>query len=542
MASSSPFASLMHTPTDGELPLFVNLECKYRCPMCKNPMRAPVQTECGHRMCLSCIENYILERTNSGTPAPICPINEEGCEPVTIETIYPDYNMKKQIEGQHVFCKNKDFGCTEQLKWKDLPQHLFACKFQPKECPNKEFGCRENVTEADYMEHIESKCLFRKVECRFCKNKIFSSRLDDHQRGECQESFVKCLNDCGASAMKRRDLRRHMAECPMGDPSCPYMDIGCNFNAKNSTALQDHEESRATHHLRLAMNTIQEQRTEIVHLKSLYEKLKEKNRTLEKNHARLEISMNQFREELRNLHELAESNGNLNAVSEQVNSNKARIDMLEASSSGLAASGSSGRSSAFTSIPEDVRSMVVSHDSYIKEHEQFMKQLDLRIQCQEGVSFDGTLVWKISNYTERKQDARIRGDAVSIYSQPFYTHRFGYKMCIRGYLNGDGIGKNSHLSLFFVLMKGEFDALLKWPFMGKVTFMLVDQEKGQRHIQDVFRTDPTSSSFKRPQNDMNIATGCPRFASHDVLEQKPYMLNDTIYIRVVVESVHSAAR
>ena len=46
--------------------------------------------------------------------------------------------------------------------------------------------------------------------------------------------------------------------------------------------------------------------------------------------------------------------------------------------------------------------------------------------------------------------------------------RNGYKMCIRAYLNGNGIGKRTHLSVFFVLMKGEFDPLLKWPFDCKV--------------------------------------------------------------------------
>ena len=57
---------------------------------------------------------------------------------------------------------------------------------------------------------------------------------------------------------------------------------------------------------------------------------------------------------------------------------------------------------------------------------------------------------------------------MSLYSQPFYTDRYGYKMCGRVYLNGDGMGKGKHLSLFFVLMRGEYDALLEWPFRQKV--------------------------------------------------------------------------
>ena len=46
----------------------------------------------------------------------------------------------------------------------------------------------------------------------------------------------------------------------------------------------------------------------------------------------------------------------------------------------------------------------------------------------------------------------------------------GYKLCARIYLNGDGMGKTTHVSLFFVIMRGQFDALLKWPFRQKVGF------------------------------------------------------------------------
>lgn len=50
----------------------------------------------------------------------------------------------------------------------------------------------------------------------------------------------------------------------------------------------------------------------------------------------------------------------------------------------------------------------------------------------------------------------------------FYTSRYGYKMCLRIYLNGDGTGRGTHLSLFFVVMRGPHDALLRWPFNQKV--------------------------------------------------------------------------
>ena len=51
--------------------------------------------------------------------------------------------------------------------------------------------------------------------------------------------------------------------------------------------------------------------------------------------------------------------------------------------------------------------------------------------------------------------------ATSMLSTPFYSGRYGYKMYFHLYIMGDGIGKGMHLSLFFVVMNGEFDNILQ---------------------------------------------------------------------------------
>jgi hypothetical protein len=69
-------------------------------------------------------------------------------------------------------------------------------------------------------------------------------------------------------------------------------------------------------------------------------------------------------------------------------------------------------------------------------------------------SHNGTLLWKIESYQRKRQDA-INGVKTALYSPPFYSAQFGFKMCAKIYMNGDGFGKGSHLSLFFVVMRGE---------------------------------------------------------------------------------------
>ena len=127
------------------------------------------------------------------------------------------------------------------------------------------------------------------------------------------------------------------------------------------------------------------------------------------------------------------------------------------------------------------------------------------------------------------------GRTLSLYSQPFYSGYYGYKMCARVYLYGDGLGKGTHLSLFFVVMKGEYDALQSWPFRQRVTLSLMDQTGGRKHITDTFRPDPTSSSFRRPVGEMNIASGSPMFAPLSRVESETYLKDDTIFICVSID-------
>jgi len=109
-------------------------------------------------------------------------------------------------------------------------------------------------------------------------------------------------------------------------------------------------------------------------------------------------------------------------------------------------------------------------------------------------------------------------------------------MCARLYLNGDGMGRGTHVSLFFVIMRGQYDALLKWPFRQKVTLMFLDQSGKDQHVMDAFRPDPNSSSFKRPTTEMNIASECPLFMSLTQLDNQlhTFVKDDTSFIKIVI--------
>ena len=161
---------------------------------------------------------------------------------------------------------------------------------------------------------------------------------------------------------------------------------------------------------------------------------------------------------------------------------------------------------------------------------------DLRLQLLERATYNGILIWKIDDFERRRKEA-VDGITMSLYSSPFYTSRHGYKMCARIYLNGDGLGKNTHFSFFFVIMRGPYDPLLPWPFRQKVTLTLLNQTR-KKHVTDHFRADPHSSSFQRPSNERerNIASGCPMFIRIEDLLSGGFVKDDAAYIRIVVDT------
>ena len=162
-----------------------------------------------------------------------------------------------------------------------------------------------------------------------------------------------------------------------------------------------------------------------------------------------------------------------------------------------------------------------------------LKDMEPRLQSSLNSTHDGALLWHITEVRQKIRNAK-KTDDVMIDSPSFYTGRYGYKMCIRAYLNGADSGEGTHLSIFLVLMKGEHDKLLQWPFQSKVNLILIDQHHKKNLIQ-TFEPDPLSSSFQKPKTDMNVASGFPEFADLSVLDNTSYVEDDEMFIKAVVD-------
>ena len=176
----------------------------------------------------------------------------------------------------------------------------------------------------------------------------------------------------------------------------------------------------------------------------------------------------------------------------------------------------------------------------LSQKDIIIDDLKRRLGMLESASYNGELIWKITSVAKKRDDAmranKSGAQSQYILSPCFFTSRTGYKMCIRMYMDGEGAGKGTHLSLFFVIMRGNYDDLLPWPFNQKVAWMVLDQGNylNGQHARDAFRPDTKSVSFQKPVGVMNTGAGQPQFLPLQNLQK--YIKNDTLYLKIVVDT------
>ena len=125
------------------------------------------------------------------------------------------------------------------------------------------------------------------------------------------------------------------------------------------------------------------------------------------------------------------------------------------------------------------------------------------------------------------------------YSLPFYTHNRGYKFHLIVYPNGNGTGRQSHLSIDSQLVRGKFDNELEWPFEGDIRVELLNwREDKNHHSKTIEYTKLIDPKFSRVTTHFKTATsiGDDHFISHtDLVSTKTeYLCDDYLKLRVSV--------
>ena len=401
---------------------------------------------------------------------------------------FPDRFVWREILSLTVVCLFNHLGCNWEGKYEHYQQHIDSCQFATSTCQH----CREKIHKSQMKSHSQS-CQFTPKLCPLAplgctKVAMVSDKLQQHLKEDTPQHLTMIASyllslEAKLQVPNTKSLKLELQglDSQKWNPDFVEADGAVSTNRYDSRlgqCLGQQSCSKTQFVARLQERAPSGLRGDLVTQEKLESVMAEMKKELMRN----------FRSELK-------------VKDEEITELKTRVSKSE--------------------------KMVRSKNAELEDR-------DFRLSLIENSNHDGSMIWKIPQFSQRKADAE-NGKYTSIFSLPFYSGRYGYRMCLRLYIMGDGIGKSTHLSLFFVVMRGEFDNILQWPFTHKVTFKLINQAGG-RDIVDTFQPDPMSSSFRKPKSDMNIASGCPRFVSHTELERGGFIVNDTIFIKCSVDT------
>jgi TNF receptor-associated factor 4 len=333
-----------------------------------------------------------------------------------------------------------------------LPQHL---NIKPQGKDDRLSGCRlakitcafcsDDIQRKDLKEHEEENCTKRPYSCEYCGDyeSIFEDVTTTHWP-ECRSRPVPCPNECGASP-KFELLDYHVEQCPLQVIDCPFKYAGCEEKLSRKD-MPDHITQSLALHMSLQATSHQQE------LRKLTSRISELEATVK-------------------LRELEVKNLLQGVVNQQC-----KIQAGE-------------------EIKQDQKQALDNHPAAMEIREN---QSDIEPEILKHMkSIVHNFLVELVPFSFSMPDfEQKRSTNCSWYCASFYTHPRGYKMCLRVEANGLNDGKNSHVSVYLYMMRGEYDESLKWPFRGDVTVQLLNQlGGGGHHTRIVGVTEKSDDNF-----------------------------------------------
>ncbi|NWV63039.1 TRAF1 factor, partial [Malurus elegans] len=513
---------------------------KFLCSNCNNILKKALQTLCGHRYCSACLawivrnnKNAICQKCKEEDPNTL---SEESL--LAEERAFGDAAINKEISELRVHCVT--LGCSWSGIMKDFEEHQSLCEYALIPCHT---GCGHVVMRRKLADHLENGCVNNVTVCQQCQCSLASS---DYQNAfQLVFDYFLCIFF----------FQQSLSTSSASKDGCPFSEVGCSFRGSQEK-IKEHEKSAlGTHMLLLLQHMRQLKGTVCSAARAAHGFTPQPELDLSRAGksiselqipAGLEISRDpeldsypgsSVPEDEPVLHQLVREK----VIAELENKlhvfeNIVAVLNKEVESSNMEILAFRRQSELDQNMIRGLELKIAELHRCLTQKDAGLSSLHKSLLFSEQASYDGIFLWKISDVGRKLQDS-VTGRTVGLYSPAFYTAKYGYKVCLRVYLNGDGTGKGTHMSLFFVVMKGDYDALLPWPFRHKVTFMLLDQNN-REHIIDAFRPDLTSASFQRPVNDMNVASGCPMFLPLAKLQspKHAYVKEDTLFLKCIIET------
>ena len=373
-----------------------------------------------------------------------------------------------------------------------LKGHLNTCQKDAMSCPNQ---CGSKIARVNMEDHMLFTCAKRLIPCIYCKRDFTGACIDDHVL-DCGFEPLYCENKCGQKIQRNR-LKAHQVN------TCSKRLVSCSYCNRSFTA-----ETLQPHHSKCYMFPVPCP-----------------NRCNEEGIAREDVERH---------------------LSEEC-PNNSQIDLcVPFKNCVYKDAGCKFRSqNDYEMEAHNIECMSTHLDlmcSLVHRQQNHIKKLAGQVE-QANTSYNGILLWKIKNIKSKMAESR-NSEGLELVSMPFYTSpQCGYKLQASLFLNGNGGGEGTHMSVYIKLLPGEFDSILKWPFKHTVSFSLLDQNEDRKRVINVvesFIPDPSWPNFRKPDNDQ-LGFGFPKFVPHTMLQTRDYVKDDCLFIKIRVDPQRNVA-
>lgn len=201
---------------------------------------------------------------------------------------------------------------------------------------------------------------------------------------------------------------------------------------------------------------------------------------------------------------------------------KKDVERLKMTQPELAPSGAGGPGG--SSSPDIYARMKSAKKRPQSVHEMSILPPNLQEQLQEKTQQNGSSHVLVQGtppfYFTLDNFAHCKKNSLKWFSPPFYSHCFGYKMCVGVDAGGHSVGEGTHVSLLVYLLPGEHDENLSWPFHGTVKIQLLNERRDSSHYESVVKFDedtPLVNSAQVTESDKSTGWGNAMFIAHSKL-------------------------
>ena len=397
------------------------------CKICHLPSRNPhLSVCCGYLFCKSCLND---NKTATIDTTGACSI--VNCKERFV--IFPQTEADREIKKLHVYCCNKEQGCDWKGELSNIENHLEnvnGCLFEGISCPN---NCGEMIERQFLTNHVRNECPRCKVNCQYCHDTGEYQFIEGQHKEECPKLPLPCPNKCEVGSVPREDMETHREECPLETIQCEYYSVGCQVMMARKD-LEKHRKEKMEDHLIMGtrkLSVINDIHHELISVKD----------------------------------ELSSTKNELAGTKTELAGTKAQLD---------------------TALKQ-IRNLTILVNAQLSPKTNSAAIRTVQLDAIVGLFKIGCRVCpvtiKMSAYSNKRRNN------VEWYSDAFYTHNRGYKMCLRVDAGGISTGRGTHLSIYLYLMKGPHDDTLRWPLRGQFEIRLLNQISDSYHYMTTVAYD-----------------------------------------------------